>query len=191
MRRPGSAQLPCSESGRSTLGAREVRVHEKSFGWHVSIGRIARLHRREAARSRGGTRALAKKRARKHRLTRGTGHRLRRNGARGHVFQFRIDVTSACRVSARRLTDTKRGVLGSTCVRPLPVWRGEVLDRQVNIVATDLRKGPSAVTSAHRAARRPTRACLRVTTENVRGRRGSVKAQRGPRRPKGSLHPRR
>lgn len=100
-------------SSRGT-GAREV----------VRVARFDRTHRASSPpggrKVSWGNEGASQSRARKHRLTRGTGRRWRRNGARRHVFQFRIHVASACRVSARRLKDTKRGVLGSTRVRPLP-----------------------------------------------------------------------
>jgi hypothetical protein len=48
-----SVGCPRGESRVSEPGTHEVRVHESSHRWQKSVGRIARLVRREVARPRG------------------------------------------------------------------------------------------------------------------------------------------
>jgi len=48
-----SSRCPRGESRGSEPGTNEVRVHESSYRWQKSVGRIARLSCREVARPRG------------------------------------------------------------------------------------------------------------------------------------------
>jgi hypothetical protein len=74
VRSPNSGRRPRGENRGRLPGTYEVRVHAVSFGWQKSIGRIARLVRREVARPRGDKqgRALARRKLEAP-LTRSTG----------------------------------------------------------------------------------------------------------------------
>jgi len=171
---------------------REVRVHAIEYRWQKSIGRIARLARRGAARLRGGTsRALA---GRKLEAPPDAGHGWREGepvrGTSRLQTSLRDVSVSGCQSSL--VHETTEGALGQSSVSPLPAGRHGVLDFEVKQWRSRPARDTSRTRPAHRATQRSTRACLGSDDESIRdATHVSVKAPRGPRRPEGSSHPRR
>ena len=95
----------------------------------------------------------------------------RRTGAR--LYEVRHDPRQGWSAGfGSRVLGTTEGALGFPNVRPSPVGRPvETYDAQVNPSARFERRKPGEWSgTAHRTAKRPVRACLRVTTRSVRGR---------------------
>lgn len=176
-------------NARSTGARRSIR-------WQKSVRRIARLHRLAVARLRGGTmRVLAR---RKLETPPDAGHERRKGETvRGIALTIKSTRWFGLWVSARRFS-IRRKMFSGLCPRDphrscgtrvlrlagqsQPHFSAKVEPAQVGV--GDGGSSASVGTEAGRA-------CLRVTTRASDGRRGSVKAPRGPRRPKGSQHPRR
>jgi hypothetical protein len=167
-------------NARSTGARRSIR-------WQKSVRRIARLVRREIARSRGGNnRVLAR---RKLEAPPDAGHEPRKGeSVRGKVFTIKSKRLVGLWVSARRFSIRRKMFSGLCPYDPHRSCGTESFGSQVNLSLTirEEREADSASVGTEAG-----RACLRVTTRASDGRRGSVKAPRGPRRPKGSQHPRR
>jgi hypothetical protein len=186
-RSPDSARRPRGESRGKVAGNIRGAGARRSYRWQTSIGRIARLVRWEIARSRGGNRALA---GRKLEAPPDAGHEWREGETvREQAKRLKVHACSACGFRLASSRDDRRRSRIFRAFLLSPAKCSEVLRLGGQLrwsVPRGLDQRP-----AHRTARRPARACLRVTQENVRGRHGSVKAPRGPRRSEGSPHPRR
>ena len=149
---------------RERAGNERGAGKRKSYGWQTSIGRIARLGRREVARPRGGIRALA---GRKPEAPPDAGHGWREGETvRGlhappirNVWRpglgFRL---GGSRYDGRRSWALARSALTGGAKRSSLAGRS----------TSRTWSARSVLWSAHRAVRKPTRACLAVTTERQR-----------------------
>jgi len=175
-------------NARSTGARRSIR-------WQKSVRRIARLVRWEIARSRGGNnRVLAR---RKLEAPPDAGHERRKGETvRGIALTIKSTRWFGLRVSALRFSIRRKMFSGLCPYDPHRSCGTESFGSQVNLSPTSRRKpsrrkSESVTADSASVGTEAGRACPRVTTRASDGRHGSVKAPRGPRRPKGSSHPRR
>ena len=156
---PDSAGRPRSESCGSEPGTREVRVHVSRTGGRSRLDASRVLL---AGRSQGlvaGQRALA---GRKLEAPPDAGHEQREGELVRVGTRFPITGTRAIGlwVSARRLTIRRKAFSGTHASGLHRQGAQGPSARRSSCVARSARNAPLG---AHRAVRRPTRACLRVT----------------------------
>lgn len=160
-REPKLDAAPTRCKSRKRTGNTRGAGARRSFGWQMLVGRITRLHRREVARPRGESRALSQKEARST-VRRGARVEKRRNGARRCTFpkSWRIFWSAGFGLQIRR-HDRRHSRTFAHAAFTGNVKQSPKACR--SIAVTSSARNMSRV--AHRAVRRPTRACLQVTTE--------------------------
>jgi hypothetical protein len=115
--------IPAAKAARASRETHEVRAHAVSFGWQISVGRIARLSHREVARPVGVRRALARKKL----VAPPDAERGRTEGEPVRVCGASKQVVpcAACGSQACRVLDTIEGVPGLMPVLLSPAGRSE------------------------------------------------------------------
>jgi hypothetical protein len=179
--------VPVAKAARASRERTRCGYTFVSFGWQNSVGRIARLSRREAARSRGARRALARKKfVAPSDAGRGWTEGETVRVCRRQLFVFPV---RGLRVMSLQVLDTKEGVLGPMPVLLSPASRSRgPLTRRSNSASPSAR---SVMTDSTSGGTDSDSGVPAGDDGNVRGRHDAVKALQGPRRTAGSPHPRR
>jgi len=162
-RSPNSGRRPRSESCGSVAGNVRGAGARSSFGWQKSIRRVVRLAHREVASPRGEEtwQGASQKEARS--LSDARHEWVEGETVRGRAQTIKSRRSSGLWVSARRFSRRRKAFSGSGpshSHRWDEVWVLWLAGQTRSIRALKTRESPVA----HRAVRKPTRACLRATT---------------------------
>jgi len=191
---PVSRTEPKTPWDKHAVKAAESAGNERGTGTRkfVQVAEVGRTHRRAlpAGRSQGLLAELSGALARRKLEAPPDAEHEPREGetVRGRALTIISTRFIGSWVSARKLS-IRRKVFSGFAHR-CPHGHGEVKSsaRRAISVAPSAR---SVSRKAHRTVQRPVGRVCERQRERPDGRRGSVKAPRGPRRPKGSSHPRR
>jgi len=157
-----SMGFPPPRKWRERTGNTRGAGARSSIGWQKSVGRIARLLRREVARPVGGRRALARKKSvAPPDAGRGwaEGETVRVREAKRTVFLH----GRSSGVKARRFTTRRKAFSGFCPSCPHRTGRSRVLWFTGQRPSFSRPQGSRLRRTAHRAERNPTRACLGAT----------------------------
>ena len=177
---------PRRESGESEPGTHEVTGTRSSFGWQISVGRIARLSHREVARPVGARRALAGKKS----SAPSDAGRGWADGESVRVFRIskQVFLCTACGLIACRRSIRWKAFSGLCPSCSHRQAEAGPSDSQVNSASPSAR---SVMTESTSGGTDSDSGVPAGDNGDVRGRHDSVKALQGPRRSAESPHPRR